>query len=361
MSRQTQAIIHADAIISNFSRLTSLAVSSKTMAVIKADAYGHGAVNVAHILKDHASCFAVALLEEARLLRNNNITAPIVVLEGPHQAQECAQAKHLNCILVVHNRQQLQWLKQLPKAVRPTVWLKVDSGMHRLGFACHEVGAIVNEFGEFFDNNTVLVTHLACADDVDNAFTAQQIAAFADVVRQTQFPVSIANSPATVGWPQSHGDWNRIGLAMFGSEPLSRGGSSVALAPAMTLGASVIAVRKVKKGESVGYGQNWYAPRDSIIATVGIGYADGYPRHCPNGTPVWVNGLRVPLVGRVSMDMITIDVTEVKKIACGDAVELWGANICIDEIAKWAGTISYELMTRVSPRVPRIVVPDFER
>lgn len=352
MSRQTQAIIHADAILSNFKLLAELAPTSRSMAVVKADAYGHGAVNVSRILQHVSPRFAVAIIEEAIALREAGITAPIVVLEGAHQAKECAMAAAHGCILVMHNQAQLEWMLACPEDRRPTIWLKADSGMHRLGFALNTLPSIVKQYASLITQDTVLVTHLACADDTSNDFTQKQLSAFLQIATQLALPVSIANSPATIEWPQSRGDWNRLGIAVYGGQPNT---ANVALAPTMTLRSSIIALRDVPKGESVGYGQNWVAHKDSRIATVGIGYADGYPRHCPNGTPVAVNGERAGLAGRVSMDMITIDVTHISNVNIGDRVELWGENVPINEVAEAAGSIDYELLTRVSARVPRIV------
>jgi alanine racemase len=355
VSRQTQAIIHADALLHNFKQLAARAPASQSMAVVKADAYGHGAVNVARILQHVSSRFAVAIIEEAIALRDAGITAPIVVLEGAHQAKECQMAFQHNCILVMHSQAQLEWLNACPSDRRPHIWLKVDSGMHRLGFALHDVNDIVTRYQHLLSDETVIATHFACADDVDNAFTQAQINAFKHTVASLNLPLSLANSPATVNWHASHEGWNRLGIGVYGGKVSSQQPTDISLMPAMTLRASILAVRDVPKGEGVGYGQIWTASKTSRIATVGIGYADGYPRHCPNGTPVMVRGQRAHLVGRVSMDMITIDVSHISNVEIGDMVELWGEHIAIDEVAHSAGTIDYELMTRVSQRVPRIV------
>lgn len=357
MSRQTQAIIHADAVLQNFRTLSSMAKHSQSMAVIKADAYGHGAINVARILQHVSPRFAVAIIEEAVALREAGITVPIVVLEGAHQAKECAMAAQYDCILVMHSYEQLQWMQKCEVSKRPHIWLKVDSGMHRLGFSTDDIEEVVAQNQSLLTNETTLVTHFASADDPDNHFTATQIAAFETKVASLSLPVSLANSPASVNWPQSQAQWNRLGLGVYGGQVSTQSitSSAVQLFPAMTLRSSVIALRDIAEGEGVGYGQTWRAQKPSKIATVGIGYADGYPRHCPNGTPVMIRGQRASLVGRVSMDMITIDVTHINNVTTGDTVELWGENISISEVASCAGTIDYELMTRVSSRVPRIV------
>lgn len=353
MSRQTQAIIHADALLHNFKALAALAPSSQSMAVVKADAYGHGAVNVARILQHVSSRFAVAIIEEAIALRDAGISAPIVVLEGAHQAKECQMAFQHNCILVMHCEEQLAWLEQCPEQKRPHIWLKVDSGMHRLGFALSDIESITNRYRHLLSEQTVIATHFACADDVENSFTKSQLAAFTQVVDKLGLPTSVANSPATVNWPASRNAWNRLGVGVYGGAVSTS--QNVEIYPAMTLRSSVLAVRTVAAGEGIGYGQTWVASQPSKIATVGIGYADGYPRNCKNGTPVMIRGKRAYLAGRVSMDMITIDVTHIDNVAVGDEVELWGQNISIQEVADNADTIDYELMTRVSQRVPRIV------
>ena len=355
MSRQTQAIIHADALLHNFKALAALAPSSQSMAVVKADAYGHGAVNVARILQHVSSRFAVAIIEEAIALRDAGISAPIVVLEGAHQAKECQMAFQHNCILVMHCEEQLAWLEQCPEQKRPHIWLKVDSGMHRLGFALSDIESITSRYRHLLSEQTVIATHFACADDVDNSFTKSQLAAFTQVVDKLGLPTSVANSPATVNWPASRNAWNRLGVGVYGGAVSTSQNVDVEIYPAMTLRSSVLAVRTVAAGEGIGYGQAWVASQPSKIATVGIGYADGYPRHCKNGTPVMIRGKRAYLAGRVSMDMITIDVTHIDNVVVGDEVELWGQNISVQEVADNADTIDYELMTRVSQRVPRIV------
>ncbi|WP_420934833.1 alanine racemase [Alteromonas sp. A081] len=359
MSRQTQAIIHADAVLQNFKTLASMAKQSQSMAVIKADAYGHGAINVARILQHVSPRFAVAIIEEAVGLREAGITVPIVVLEGAHQAKECAMAAQYDCILVMHSDEQLQWMHKCEASKRPHIWLKVDSGMHRLGFSVDDIEEVVAQNQSLYTSETTLVTHFANADDPDNDFTATQISTFENKVASLSLPVSLANSPASVNWPQSQGHWNRLGIGVYGGKVSTQSSiitsTAPQLFPAMTLRSSVIALRNIAAGEGVGYGQTWRAQKPSKIATVGIGYADGYPRHCPNGTPVMIRGQRASLVGRVSMDMITVDVTHISNISVGDTVELWGESISISEVASCAGTIDYELMTRVSSRVPRIV------
>ncbi len=355
MSRQTRAIIHPSALQHNYVRLQP-SLPSRTIAVIKADAYGHGAVTVAKALTDLCECFAVAICDEVRPLREAGIAQPVVVLEGPHDVQDCLSAKTSNSILVVHNRVQLDWLSNLPPHQRPVVWLKVDTGMHRLGFSVEDAIQVLNTHAWLHEQACVLVTHFACADEPDNPFNTTQFEEFSRIAEKTKMPICMANSAATLTHPEQWGTWCRLGIGIYGATPLANTSSQeLDLQAAMTLQAEVIGIHRIKEGETVGYSRAWTAPRDSIIATVGIGYADGYPRHCPTGTPVVVNGQRARLVGRVSMDMITIDVTDIPGVTLQDKVELWGRQLPVDEVATCAGTISYELTTRVSTRVPRVI------
>ena len=354
MSRSTRAIINPDAIRNNF-RLLSPGRDCTAIAVIKADAYGHGAVTVAKALAEQCECYAIAICDEAAALREAGINQPLLVLEGPHDADDCRAAKAGNLILLVHNQQQLAWLDELAQAQRPEVWLKVDTGMHRLGFNADDIAKVLSSYKWLKQQLPVLVSHFACADDPDNPNNAAQLQQFLALTGSLALPGCMANSAATLCNPPSQADWCRLGIGLYGASPVTgHPAAEYGLTPAMTLIAQIIALHNVKQGETVGYSQTWTAPRDSVIATVGIGYADGYPRHCPNGTPVVVRGQRGQLVGRVSMDMITIDVTHIEAVALGDDVELWGAQLPVDEVADWAGTISYELITRVSARVPRV-------
>ncbi|MEC9260740.1 MAG: alanine racemase [Pseudomonadota bacterium] len=354
MSRSTRAIINPDAIRNNFRRL-SPGRDCTAIAVIKADAYGHGAVTVAKALVEQCECFAIAICDEAAALREAGINQPLLVLEGPHDADDCRAAIAGNLILLVHNQQQLAWLDELEQSQRPEVWLKVDTGMHRLGFNADDIAKVLSSYDWLKQQQPVLVSHFACADDPDNPNNAAQLQQFLALTGSLALPGCMANSAATLCNPASQADWCRLGIGLYGASPVTgHAAAEYGLTPAMTLMAQIIALHNVKQGETVGYSQTWTAPQDSVIATVGIGYADGYPRHCPNGTPVVVRGQRGQLVGRVSMDMITIDVTHIGDVALGDEVELWGAQLPVDEVADWAGTISYELITRVSARVPRV-------
>jgi alanine racemase len=347
--RSTVAHINLGAIRANYELVRSLAPQGRAVAVIKADAYGHGMLPVAEALTDVADAFAVATVDEAVALHDAGIGNELLVLEGAstHDGVEAAQAAGF--VLMVHSAEQAELLQGRTVGV----WLKVDTGMHRLGLAPQEVRDVLGSL----DGADVraICTHLACADELDNDATQRQLAAFEACTAGIDLPRSIANSAGILAWPASHADWNRPGIMLYGVSPLvGEADTAAALRPAMTLESEIIAIREIAAGESVGYGARWTATRTSRIATVAAGYADGYPRHAPNGTPTYVNGHKAPLAGTVSMDMITLDLTDHPAAAIGDPVELWGPNVPVNTVAHHAKTIPYELLTRVTPRVPRL-------
>jgi alanine racemase len=282
------------------------------------------------------------------------------LLEGVNRAEQLADVVACQLQTVVHCQTQLDQIRQSTAQRLDTqplvVWLKVDTGMHRLGFAPSDLESartlLASCPGVQLEG---VMTHLACADALDHPEpTFQQLALFDACVRPGD-RLSIANSAAVIGWPQTHNDWVRPGIMLYGSSPFAeRNGVDLGLRPVMTLTAPVLAVRTVLAGEAIGYGQAWRAERDSRIATVAIGYGDGYPRQAPNGTPIWLNGQTVPLAGRVSMDMLMIDVTDLDRVSVGDMTELWGKRLSVDEVARAIGTIGYELLTRVTARVERV-------
>lgn len=327
----------------------------KAVAVVKADAYGNGAVLVAKTLDNKVDLFAVAIVEEAIALREAGIQSPILVMQGPHQAAECALTVQYNLRWILHHQAQLDWLcTALDKQtlLQHAHWVKFDTGMHRLGFMPDQYQSLCQNYPDILHAKCVITTHLACADEPDNNSAEQQIAKFVKSFTQHQH-FSIANSAASAYLTEAHQHWNRLGISLYGSSPFEQSDIQLELQAVMRLKAQVIALREVETGEAVGYGGTWCAQQKSLIATVGIGYADGYPRHAPNGTPAIIKGRTAFLAGRVSMDMLTFDVTHIPGVQLGDEVELWGDNLPINSIAKHVGTIGYELMTRVSSRVPR--------
>jgi alanine racemase len=352
-SRKTQALINLTALKQNYQTIATLAPNSETIAVIKANAYGHGSLPVAQHLENVAAILAVAFVDEAITLRNEGITAPILILEGPLCQQDIATAINNNFWLMLHNTEQLDWLIKHPSTYTEKIWLKVDTGMHRLGFMPQDIANVITTLRKEQQKNVVICTHFSNAEELDNPKTTRQIARIRACSEDFQCQLSLANSAGILNWPQAHADYNRLGISLYGANPISGYDLPITLAPVMTLQSTVIALRKLNKGDSVGYGGIWQAQRPSLIATIAIGYADGYPRSAKAGTPVWVNGELAPVAGRVSMDMITIDVTDIAQVKIGDTVELWGENLAVETVAKYTDTINYELLTRVSARVPK--------
>lgn len=362
MSRPTSAIIDLKALRENFYLAQQLAPNSKSMPMVKANAYGHGMIEVANALADSAPAFGVACIEEALALRKANIKQPILLLEGPHSADEIGIAEKHGFWLMLENHNQLQAILSAHLSNPISVWLKLDTGMHRLGFKPEDLQHIYKQLSDSANvaDDIVLATHFACADDLESDFTDRQLHCFNSAIDTLDFPAptSLANSAAILGWPSIEDNWQRPGYMLYGASPFSKPQKNTdQLQQVMHFQSAVISIRNISAGESVGYTANWTAQRNSIIATVAVGYGDGYPRHAPNGTPVLIDGVRCPLVGRVSMDMITVDITDLNTdIKIGTDVTLWGPALSVTEVAMHCGTIGYELLTRMPARVPRIYI-----
>jgi len=353
MIPRVTATIDLAAIRHNLAQVRKAAPRSKVMAAIKADGYGHGAVLVARALEDHADAFAVACLEEALLLREAHVRAPLALLEGILSMEEAKLSLRHGLQVVVHDHWQLEFLESLPQGARVSLWIKLDTGMHRLGFPLADVPGLWKRIQarpewEFLG----WITHLACADEPDNPATGEQVAAFGRALEGLPGARSIANSAGLIVWPQARADWVRPGLMLYGASPLpGKTGAELGLLPAMRLESRLIAVRDYEKGAAIGYGATWRCPERMRIGVAAVGYADGYHRALPSGAPVMVRERRVPIVGRVSMDMITLDLREVADARVGDPVLLWGPGLPVEDIAARAGTIAYELLCGLTQRV----------
>ena len=352
MTRPASARIDLQALRHNFSRVRRAAPGSRVMAIIKANAYGHGTVEVGRALSD-AAAFVVACVEEAIALREAGFDRHIVLLEGLFDADDIDLIHAYRLDIVVHHDSQLDLLERARTGRPIDVWLKIDTGMNRLGFVPDSVAAASARLAGLPGVGTVrLMTHFACADDLSNDYTREQLRCFSAVTAPLPGECSLANSAGVLGWPETHADWVRPGVMLYGSSPLQgRTASELDLLPVMTLTTRLIAVNRRRQGDPVGYGGEWVCPADTRIGVAAIGYGDGYPRHAPSGMPVLVNGERVSLAGRVSMDMICLDLTSLPDAQVGDEVVLWGEGLPIDEIAAQAGTISYELFCGVGRRV----------
>lgn len=351
------ARIRVDALQDNYRRLRAAAGGAKVIAVVKANAYGHGLLTVARHLPD-ADGFAVARLPDALALAEAGVRQPILLLGGVHDRAGLEAAIDGGFELVVHCAQQLELLEAAPKG-RAVVWLEVDTGMHRLGIDPAECGATVARLKKCKAIGDLrLMTHLACADDRRDARTDEQVARFRSLIDSFDGPISVANSPGLLAWPDSicagidpSRSSVRCGIALYGISPFA--GSIAAdfgLRPVMQFEAGLIAVRNLRAGEHVGYGATWQARHDTVIGIIAAGYGDGYTRFLPSGTPVLVNGRRAALAGRVSMDMTAVDLGPGAADRVGDPVTLWGDGLPVEEVAAAAGTIPYTLVCGVSPR-----------
>jgi alanine racemase len=354
------ATIDIGALRDNLAVLRRLAPQPRLMAVIKANAYGHGLVAVARALES-ADALAVARLGEALNLREAGIGGRIVLLEGVLDREQLEAAAAADLELFVHCAEQVRLLTNAPAAVRCKIWLKLDSGMNRLGFkgdAFRAAHATLSALS-CVQQPVNLCTHLSCADSPDMPTTAEQLMVFGAATRSLPGERSLGNSAALLSFPDSHADWVRPGLALYGISPF-RGatGADHGLRPVMTFGARVIALKDLAEGEQVGYGADWSATRPTRLAIVSVGYGDGYPRSAASGTPVLVKGERAGLAGRVSMDMLAVDVTEARRpVNVGDPVVLWGEGLPVEEIALWAETIPYTLVCGISQRVALRFLP----
>jgi alanine racemase len=345
MSRPTIAHIRLDAFRHNY-RVAKQSHGGKALAVIKANAYGHGAVHCAKSIEGEADGFAVACLEEALQLREAGIPDPILLLEGFFEAAELPEIVANDLWIVVHAQWQLEILLQTKLANPLHVWLKMDSGMHRVGLSPTEYVQAFKRLKRHKNvKKVVLMSHFANADNLKSVHTLQQIEIFQNTINGLDAQTSLANSAAILGWKQSVCDWTRPGIMLYGADPLMTADNK--LKPVMQLTSQIISIRNIKKGESMGYGSIYTAERDTTVGVVACGYADGYPRSAVTGTPMAVNGKMTCLIGRVSMDMLFVDLTDIPNATIGSQVELWGNQVPSNAVATSAGTIAYELFCNV--------------
>lgn len=345
MSRATIAHVRLDAFRYNY-RVAKQLHGGKSLAVIKANAYGHGAVQCAQVIANEADAFAVASLEEALQLRQAGIKNPILLLEGFFDTAELPDIVANNLWVVIHAEWQLAVFLATKLAKPVHVWLKLDSGMHRLGFSAQAYQqASIRLAGHPNVAGIVHMTHFANADVLNSPHTHQQIALFEQTIENLAAQeISLANSAAIISWPQAYRDWSRPGIMLYGANPVV--GSAVKLRPVMQLSSRIISIRTIQSGESIGYGSIFTANKATIVGVVACGYADGYPR-ATVGAPVAVAGHITKLIGRVSMDMLCVDLTEIPNTQIGAPVELWGDTVPANDVAKCAGSIAYELFCNV--------------
>ncbi|MFN7098315.1 MAG: alanine racemase [Gammaproteobacteria bacterium] len=354
MSYTTTAHINLDALQHNVARVKELAPDCRVVGMVKAMAYGHGLLTIAHALES-VDALGVARIHEALQLRKAGIKKPIVLMEGFFETWELPIIVEHQLDLVIHQVEQLHALTQARLASPIHVWLKLDSGMHRLGLppdqfimawqALHKSRNVKEDI--------ILMTHFASADELDNDYTNQQIKLFNAITRDLPGPRSLANSAAIMQWPTSHGDWVRPGIMLYGISPFTdKTGTELGLQPVMTLQSRVLSIHQQQAGDAIGYGGTFICPENMPIALVAIGYGDGYPRYIPTtGTPVLVNDQLTQVLGRVSMDMICVDLRNIQPPHLGDRVTLWGDGLPVEHIARAANTSPYELVCGVTSRV----------
>jgi len=349
MPRPIQAHLDQNALANNL-HIARRATRSRIMAAIKGDGYGHGLLLVAEALAD-ADGFAMLDIQDAVRLREAGYKQTLLLLEGCFQAEDLKLAAEYDLTCVIHSSKQIAMLDAYPRREALDVWLKVNSGMNRLGFVPEAAGTAM---GQLHAHSAVreitLMTHFACADEPRGV--ADQLGVFNTLANQYRVPRSLANSAALLRYPETHGDWVRPGIMLYGASPfLDSSAQQMGLRPAMTLHSEIIAIQELRTGDEVGYGALFRAERSMRIGIVACGYADGYPRHAPNGTPILVDGQLTQIVGRVSMDMLSVDLSNVPHAGVGSRVVMWGTGMPVETVARHAGTISYELLCGLTKRV----------
>lgn len=353
MGRAATATINLDAFRHNYRLAKSVAPTQQAVAIIKADGYGHGAIKLAFALENEADAFGVACIEEALELREAGIKKPILLLEGFFTADELPVISENNFWCALHSLEQIDVIAQSNLSQPINIWLKMDSGMHRLGIMPEDYRSAFEQLNALDQvNEIVLMSHFASADDFVSSVTGQQIKCFDEACQDLDAPVSIANSAATLGHDAARRAFQRPGIMLYGATPFDNPHPLAdQLQAVMTLTSEVIAVRDLKPGDGIGYSYRFVCEQPTKVGTVAMGYADGYPRHAKDGTPVMVNGQRTTIIGRVSMDMLTVDLTHVKDAKVGAKVELWGDNLPAAQVAPYADTIPYTLFTGITRRV----------
>lgn len=353
MSECVIANIDLTALQHNLKKVKEYAPETKVMAMIKANGYGHGILAIAKALK-HVGALGVARIHEAVQLRQAGINTPIVLMEGITDASELPLLAEYDLGTVLHSDYQVKLLEQGASYQYPYVWLKLNTGMNRLGFpikAFHEIYQRVQQIKSIQEIRGVM-THFASADEIDNSFTSEQIALFNDTTSKISISKSLANSAAIIAWKNSHADWIRPGLMLYGVSPFAdKVGKQLGLEPVMTLSSQLIAINHCKKGDKVGYNGIYQCEEDMPVGVVAIGYGDGYPRYLQGKTPILVNGIETQIVGRVSMDMLAVDLRPINNAQIGDKITLWGKGLPIERIAQAAQTSVYELLAGLTSRV----------
>ncbi|CAO5678059.1 MAG: Alanine racemase [Holosporales bacterium] len=359
MSRPAKAYLSKANLIHNFTVIKNAAKNSRIISMVKANAYGHGIRSVAKTLDLYTDFFGVASIDEALILKSVNILKPIILMEGIFSEKELEDASENEFHVVFHSSHQVSWLEKTPLKKPIHAWLKVNTGLGRLGVP-------IDAVKEFYERltascNTVgtvrILSHLACADSDDHPLTAEQLNRFKIITNQFDTEFSLCNSAGLFKLPTHHYDFVRPGLSLYGVSPFSNiNAQDLNLKPVMTLKTNLIAVQHMKKGDSIGYGATYYCHKDMPVGVIAFGYGDGYPFAAKNGTPVLINGIKCPLIGRISMDMMTVDLSPLKTCSIDDSVTLWGEDLAIEEIIPFTHDIAWHMLTNIQHRVKFIWV-----
>lgn len=353
MSQRTKAFINLSALKYNLKKIREKTGDRHILAMIKANAYGHGIVPIANTLLD-ADAYGVATIEEAAEIIQANIHHPIVVMSGFVNQDELAFIDQHRLTSIIHHENQIDLLEKSKLKNPLKIWLKIDTGMHRLGITPESLPTFLSRLNQlkYIQKPINLMTHLADADNPHQEFTLNQLKLFQQLTHQLPGLKSVGNSAAIISYSNNLEDYARPGIMLYGVSPFAdRTGKEFQLKPVMTLTSQVIAIKKVCRGEKIGYGCTWECPKDMDIAVIAVGYGDGYPRHAKNGTPVLINNKICPMAGRVSMDMITVDIGQTNNVKIGDEAILWGKGLPIEKVAASCDTIGYELLCQVTRRV----------
>lgn len=353
MARPTRLIIDRQALIHNLNRVKQLAPGRQVIAMVKANAYGCGIEQVVPVFDGAVDAFGVACIEEAEAIRQLGSLSEIILFQGIFEPNELAQALRADLTLVLHHEQQLHWLVAHSIPSPRKLWVKVNTGMNRLGFPPSDVGLLLKRLKSVFPQCKIgLMTHFACADDQHHPQNNQQTERFQHLMRTLEVDLfSAANSALIFNCPQLHLDVVRPGIMLYGISPFAdHCAYQLGLKPVMRLVSAISSIQTVAPGDSIGYGASWTCHKPGRIAVVPVGYGDGYPRHLNQDARVYFHQREVAVCGRVSMDMLTIDISDCPEAQLNDTVELWGEHMPIERVAQASGTIAYELAVQVSNR-----------
>ncbi|MFA5041416.1 MAG: alanine racemase [Bdellovibrionales bacterium] len=354
MARKTLCTLSTANLLHNLETIKAKTQKAKILAMVKANAYGHGIRSVSQRLQGHVDALGVASIDEGLALRQAGVTTPITLVEGVFAPDELITASEQGFSIVFHSRHQIEWLQQTKLPTKVEAWLKINTGMGRLGFSAEEGSEAMRILSESPSilHPIGIISHFACADEPHHPMNAKQIEAFRAFTKKHQGPKSFCNSAAIFAFPEMHYDWVRPGLALYGASPLAGiSAASLGLKPVMTFTTELIAIQQFKKGEAIGYGAGFTCPEDMTVGIASVGYGDGYPRLVKEGTSVLVGEERCSLVGRIAMDMAAVDLRYCPGAAVGDKVTLWGEGLPVEELAEYSDRVAYDLLTGIQNRV----------